>query len=118
MDADLDAVGVADPEGGRRAADLSRGALGGAGVGAVVGVVRLDVLPAGPGAGAGRAGTDLDAAVELGGRVVPDDAEEGEVAYVPTGQALVGDDAAEGSIAGEGGEGQRLGTAREAGQVR
>jgi hypothetical protein len=55
--------------------------------------------------------------VEVGGRVVPDDAEEGEVAYVPTGQAPVGDGAAEGSVAGEGREGQRLGAAREVGYV-
>lgn len=102
VDANLDAVGIADPERGRGASDPSRSALGRAGVGTVVGVVGVDVLPAGPGAGAGPAGADLDAAVELGGRVVPDDAEEGEVAYVPPGQALAGAGAAEGAVAGEG----------------
>ncbi len=106
----LHAVRVADPQRGRRTAHPAGGALGGVRVGRVVGVVCLDVLPAGPGSRAGRAGADLDAAVEFGVRVVPDHADEREVPYVPAGKALFGG-GAEGAVAGEGHQRQRLGAA-------
>lgn len=109
-DPHLHAVRVTHPQRCRGAVDAAGDALGRAGVGGVV-VVGLEVLPAGPGVGAGRTGADLDAAVQLDVRVVPDHTGEGEVPYVPAGQALfVG--RGEGEVAGgEGRQGQRLGAA-------
>lgn len=60
-DAQLDGVGVADPQRRGAAAYVAVVPLGGAEVGGVV-VVGLYVLPAGPGAAAGGAGADLDPA--------------------------------------------------------
>src|SRR5690606_18097709 len=77
-----------------------RGGFRGAGIGRVVGVVGLDVPPVGPAAGGGRARTDLDAAVEFGPGVVPDDPEEGEVPYGTGGEADGG--GAGGTVMGEG----------------
>ncbi|CAM5318318.1 hypothetical protein SFUMM280S_00027 [Streptomyces fumanus] len=71
-------------------ADPAGGAFGGVRVGAVLGVMGLQVLPGGPGAGPGGAGADLDAAVQLGVRVVPDDADQGEPLYGTAGDALFG----------------------------
>ncbi|CAM5645866.1 hypothetical protein SHIRM173S_03755 [Streptomyces hirsutus] len=86
-DPDLHTVRRAHPQRCGGAADPARGAFHGLGVGCVVGVVGLDVLPAGPDAGARRAGADLDLAAEFGGGVVPDDADEGEGPYGQRGEA-------------------------------
>src|SRR5690606_3954403 len=95
---------------------LTGGGFRSARVGAVVGVVGLDVPPAGPVAAGGRAGTDLHPAGEFGGGVVPDDAEEGEVPYGPRGEAENG--GAGGAVVGEGPQGQRLGAAGHVGRGR
>lgn len=84
----LDAVRVADPERGGGTADRGGFALGAPGVGSVVGVVCLEVLPAGPATGAGRAGADLDGSVEFGVGVVPDHTDEGEAVGVVPAQTL------------------------------
>ncbi|CAM5469667.1 hypothetical protein SRIMM317S_04587 [Streptomyces rimosus subsp. rimosus] len=86
-DAQFHGVGGADPQGCGAAPYGIAVPLGGARVGRVV-VVCLDVLPAGPAGAAGGPGTDLGAAVEHGGRVVPDDADQRERGDAVGGQAL------------------------------
>lgn len=54
---------------------------------------------------AGGAGADLDSAVEFGGGVVPDHADEREVPYFAAGQALFRR-GSEGAVAGQGRERQ------------
>lgn len=116
---DLDAVGRADPERCGGAPDGARLAFGGAGVGGVLGVVRLQVLPAGPAAGGGGAGTDLGGAVEFGVHVVPDDADHGERVDVALGQPLSGGCRGEftGGPRGGGGQGERASDCVEPGSA-
>lgn len=86
----VDAVRVTRPQGGGTAVHTTRVGSCRARVGAVVGVVRVDVLPARPVAGGGRPRADLDQAVQFGSGVVPADADEGEVLQVVAVQALFG----------------------------
>src|SRR5690606_5025483 len=115
-DADLHAVGLADPQRCGRAADPAGGALAGARVGGVVGVVGLVVVPVGRGCGPDRRGAGRDPAAGLGAGVVPDDPEEGEVPYGARAETL--DGGAGGAVAAERTEGQGLGAAGDAGLGR
>lgn len=115
LDAYLDAVGGTDPQRRRGAAHPARAALGAAGVGSVLVVVRLDVLPAGPVGGSGGAGADLDAAAQFGAGVVPDHADERERPYGPSGDALFGRGGAEAPVVAERDEREGSGAARGGG---
>lgn len=113
-DPDLDAVRIAHPQRSGGAADPAGAALGGAGVGRVVVVVRLHLLPAGPLVGGGGTGADLDRAVQGGAGVVPDHSEERERPHLTPGQPLgagVGVPARSGPGAGQGGEREGPGAA-------